>query len=67
MMVPATAPGMPPLAPMPAPVIAQHSGSLGAALDREIDTTVSHWLDADGGVLAQNVMDKHVRSSWRWK
>lgn len=37
--------------------------SLGTALDREIDTAVSHWLDADCGVLlAQNVTDNHVFS-----
>ena len=41
--------------------------SLGAALYREIDTAVSHRLDADrGDLLAQNLVNKHALSFGSW-
>jgi len=40
---------------------------LGASLDREINAAVSHWLDADCGVLlAQNLVNKHALSFEEW-
>ncbi|WP_429210136.1 hypothetical protein, partial [Aeromonas veronii] len=41
--------------------------AFGAALDREINAAVSHWLDADCCVLlAQNLVDKHALSFKSW-
>lgn len=39
----------------------------GAALYREVDTAVSHRLDADSGdLLAQNLVNKHALSFGSW-